>query len=92
MPLLTIQEVKDDLGLIGTDDDAKAQALLDAAILSASNYINRTIPWDDALGAPVDVPQDVNSAIRLEVRALFDESDSVHSAAFKALLNPYRIY
>lgn len=92
MAVLTLAEAKEDLGVVGTEDDARIQALLDAAIESAAGYIKRTIPWNDDAGAPVDVPSAVNAAIRLELRALYDNPEDVQSAAFKALLQPHRDY
>lgn len=92
MAVLTLEQAKEDLAVDGTADDARVQSLLTAAIQSASEYINRAIPWKDDLGADVEVPEAVNAAIRLELRALFADPTSVHSPAFRSLLNPYRIY
>lgn len=89
MPVLTLEEAKVDLRVDGDDEDANVQGLLDAAIQSASDRINRPIPWDDDAGEPVDVPPAVNAAIRLELRALYADPDAVHSRAFNALLAPY---
>lgn len=90
MPVLDLTAANDDLRI--WDEDARVQALLDAAIKSASNFINRDIPWKDANGVDVEVPADVNAAIRLELRAMCYDPDAVHSAAFCSLLNPYRDY
>lgn len=92
MPVLSLAEAKEDLGVEGSVDDARVQALLDAAIQAASDYINRPIPWTDDTGAEVEVPPAVNAAIRLELRALYDNPEDVHSKAFMALLNPSRAY
>lgn len=89
MPVLTFAQAKADLRVDGDADDDKVQELLDAAIQSASDRINRPIPWDDDDGAPVDVPAAVNAAIRLELRALYDDPESVHGRAFESLLAPY---
>lgn len=90
MPALDLTAAKDDLRI--WDEDARVQALLDAAIKSAANFINRDIPWKDDAGADVAVPADVNAAIRLELRALCYDPAAVQSPAFKSLLNPYRVY
>lgn len=89
MPVLTLEEAKRDLRVDSDDDDENVQALLDAAIASASDRINRPIPWLDAAGEVVPVPATVNAAIRLELRALYGDPDSVHSRAFEALLAPH---
>lgn len=90
MAVLDLNAAKDDLRIF--DEDARVQSLLDAAISSAANFINRAIPWKDDAGVPVEVPEDVNAAIRLELRALCYEPKDVQSSAFKALLIPYRVY
>ena len=89
MAVLTIAEAKVELRSDAADD-ARVQSLLEAAIQSASDYINRSIPWTDAAGAEVPVPATVNAAIRLELKALYDRPESIQCAAFKSLLNPYR--
>lgn len=89
MPVLTLAQAKADLRVDSDDDDDNVQGLLDAAIQSASDRINRAIPWLDDEGAPVDVPAAVNAAIRLELRALYNDPDGVHSRAFECLLAPY---
>ncbi|WP_343728518.1 head-tail connector protein [Duganella sp.] len=89
MPILTLEEAKADLRVDSDDADETIQALLDAAIQSASDRINRPIPWQDEDGADVEVPASVNAAIRLELRALYDNPDSVHGRAFESLLAPY---
>ncbi len=89
MPVLTLAQAKADLRVDGDADDDNVQGLLDAAIQSASDRINRPIPWSDDNGDPVDVPAAVNAAIRLELRALYDDPEAVHSRAFESLLAPY---
>lgn len=91
MPLLTLEEAKQDLRVDGDDADATVQALLDSAIGSASGRINRPIPWLDDDGIEVDVPPAVNAAIRLELRALYANPDLVHSRAFLLLLAPFEV-
>lgn len=90
MPVPTLAEARLDLRVTGTAQDAKIQRLLNAAIRSASEYLNRPIPWTDDAGNPVEVPETVYAAIMLELRALFDDPESVHSLAFKNLLGPSR--
>jgi hypothetical protein len=92
MAVITLPEAKADLRIYGDDDDANLTILLNAAIASAANYICRPIPWTNDAGQLEDVPEDVNAAILLELRALHDDPEKVHSAAFKVLLNPYRVY
>lgn len=92
MAVLSLAEAKEDLGIVGNEDNARVQALLDAAIESAAGYIKRSIPWNDEEGNPVEVPAAVNAAIRLELRALYDSPEDIQSAAFKALLAPSRDY
>jgi hypothetical protein len=89
MSVLTLAQAKADLRVDSDDDDENVQGLLDAAIQSASDRINRPIPWTDEADAPVEVPAAVNAAIRLELRALYADPDAVHSRAFNCLLAPY---
>ena len=89
MPLLTIAQAKVDLRIDGSDEDDNIQGLLDAAVASAADRINRPIPWLDDAGVEVEVPAPVNAAIRLELRALYSDPDAVHSRAFECLLAPY---
>lgn len=91
MSVLTLAQAKADLRIDSDDDDANVQGLLDAAIQSAADRINRPIPWADEEGAEVDVPAPVNAAIRLELRALYGDPDGVHGRAFNCLLVPYII-
>lgn len=90
MPVPTLEEARQDLRA-NSEDDAKIQRLLKASIESASNFINRPIPWKDEAGVDVDVPDTVYAAILLELRALYDAPEDIHSLAFCNLLQPYRV-
>ncbi|WP_428718576.1 head-tail connector protein [Undibacterium curvum] len=91
MPLPTLDEARHDLRVSGNQDDAKIQRLLNAAIQSASEFINRPIPWKDDLGVVLPVPDTVYAAILLELRALYDSPEDICSPAFFNLLRPYRL-
>ena len=74
MTVLTLDEIKTQLRM-ELDDlsrDAELTRLEAAAVANAEQFIGRSIPWTDDLGAPVAVPESVKQALLIMV-AEFDQ-------------------
>lgn len=107
MSYVTIDQAKDFLRVIHTDDDSLIQSLLDAAEEEAKRFLNRsqlpTLPHDfPESSSSEDVPSDgdpvvadVQVAIMILVQARYEGDTPEHQAAMRrnaeTLLMPYRV-
>lgn len=71
MPMPTLADLKAHLRIRHTQEDADLQMKLDAATDHASQFIGRAIPWADADGVVVDVPNSVRLAILIIAAELY---------------------
>ncbi|WP_447590152.1 head-tail connector protein [Aquipseudomonas campi] len=71
MPMPTLADLKIHLRIRHGLDDDDLQMKLDAAIDNASQFINRPIPWEDAEGEVVAVPNSVRVAILIIAAELY---------------------
>ncbi len=73
MPLPTVEDLKLHLRIRHDAEDADLQDKLDAAIDYATQFIGRSIPWQDAEGVDVEVPKSVGLAIKKIAREYYAE-------------------
>ncbi len=71
MPMPTVADLKTHLRIRHGLDDVDLQMKLDAAIDTASQFINRPIPWVDEQGVEVAVPNSVRLAILIIAAELY---------------------
>lgn len=71
MPMPTLADLKAHLRIRHIKEDDDLQMKLDAATDHASQFIGRTIPWVDADGVVVDVPNSVRLAILIIAAELY---------------------
>ncbi len=71
MPMPTLADLKTHLRIRHGHEDADLQMKLDAAIDNASQFINRPIPWTDAAGELVEVPNSVRLGILIIAAELY---------------------
>lgn len=71
MPMPTVADLKTHLRIRHGLDDDDLQMKLDAAIDTASQFINRPIPWTDEEGVEVPVPNSVRLAILIIAAELY---------------------
>lgn len=71
MPIPTVADLKTHLRIRHGHEDDDLQMKLEAAIDYASQFINRSIPWSDSAGDPVDVPNSVRLAILIIAAELY---------------------
>lgn len=98
MPMPTVADLKTHLRIRHGLDDADLQMKLDAAIDTASKFINRPIPWMDEEGAEVPVPNSVRLAILIIAAELYANREesvvgTIYSKIPKAenMLHFYRV-
>lgn len=100
MPVLTLEEIKQQLRMELDDDsrDAELLSLEAAAVDHAAQYIGRAIPWLDQQDAPVEVPASVKAAIKLFIADLDQHRENTivgtivaNREAAENLLHFYRV-
>lgn len=98
MAVLTLEEIKAHLRLDGSAEDAQLTLLSEAAEDYASQYLNRSLPWLDDLGAPVPVPTSIRAALLLVVGDLYENREGafvgvsrVDNPTVERLLHFYRV-
>ena len=76
-PVVTLQQVKNHLRLCqhDADENQHLELLIKAAVSHASQYLDRPVPWLDADGDPVPVPEDVQAAILLIIGDLYENRE-----------------
>lgn len=86
--VLTLEQVKTNLRLDLDDpqENADLQLKIDAAVDYASQFIGRSIPWNDKDGNEVPVPASVKSAILLIIGDLYENREGQTTAALS--VNP----
>lgn len=77
MAVLTLEEIKAHLRVDGSAEDAQLTLLGEAAEDYATQYLNRSLPWLDDLGAPVPVPASIRAALLLIVGDLYENREGV---------------
>lgn len=77
MAVLTLEEIKAHLRVDGSAEDAQLTLLGEAAEDYASQYLGRSLPWLDDLGAPVSVPASIRAALLLVVGDLYENREGV---------------
>ncbi|MFK4075208.1 head-tail connector protein [Ectopseudomonas khazarica] len=98
MPMPTLAELKTHLRIRHGLDDSDLQMKLDAAVDTASQFINRPIPWTDESGTEVPVPNSVRLAILIIAAELYANREesvvgTIYSKIPKAenMLHFYRV-
>ena len=90
--IITLQQAKDHLRVIDTDEDALIQSYIDAAEAHVGKYLDRPLdPWNDE-GDPV--PDNVRQAILLAIGDFYENREArfigtiqTNNPAFEALLH-----
>lgn len=77
MAVLTLEEIKAHLRVDESAEDALLTLLGEAAEDYASQYLGRSLPWLDDLGAPVPVPASVRAALLLVIGDLYENREGV---------------
>lgn len=79
LPVVTLNQVKSHLRLCqhDADENQHLELLIKAAVSHASQYLDRPVPWLDADGDPVPVPEDVQAAIMLIIGDLYENREGV---------------
>jgi len=77
MAVMTLEQIKDHLRLDRADasQDAHLEILRDAAEDYAGQYINQSIPWQDADGVAVPVPASIKAGIMLVISDLYEHRE-----------------
>lgn len=89
--MITLEQVKDHLRIIGDYEDASLQAMLDASTAAALDYLNLDAFEGEQMPAPVE------AAILLQVGDLYAnrerQGDKPYygNSTYERLLNPYRV-
>ena len=98
MTVLTLDEIKAHLRLDGSEDDAQLTLLSEAAEDYAAQYLGRSLPWLDDLGAPVAVPASIRAALLLVIGDLYENREGafvgvsrVDNPTVERLLHFYRV-
>lgn len=90
--MITLEQVKDHLRIIGDYEDASLQAMLDASTAAAADYLN--LP---TVALVADMPEPVQAAILLQVGDLYANRERqgdkpyYSNQTYERLLNPYRV-
>lgn len=98
MAVLTLDEIKAHLRLDGDEENAQLTLLSEAAEDYAAQYLGRSLPWLDELGAPVAVPASVRAALLLITGDLYENREAafvgvtrVDNPTVERLLHFYRV-
>lgn len=100
MIVLTLDEVKNHLKieLADTSRDTELEQFEARAVSRAQEFIGRSIPWMDALGAPVAVPDSVKWALLLYIGDIDQQREntvvglqSTDTRVAESLLFPSRV-
>jgi len=75
MAVLTLDEIKAHLRLDGDEENAQLTLLSEAAEDYAAQYLGRSLPWLDDLGAPVAVPASVRAALLMIIGDLYENRE-----------------
>lgn len=91
---LTLAQARDHLRTDpDADDDADIQMNLDAAKAIVSDFLRRPVPWFNAVGETVPVPESVVAATKLILGELYENREAGAnplSVGVRSLLWPHR--
>lgn len=98
MSVLTLEEIKAHLRVDGDDEDQQLLTMASAAEDYASQYLGRSIPWQNAEGEEASVPPSVRAAILLVIGDLYENREDhvigasvARTGAVDRLLHFYRV-
>ena len=99
--ILTLEEMKLHLRLpldVDSELDAQLNDMEDAAVDYASQFLNRSIPWQDSEGSEVPVPASIRQALLLIVGDFFENREAQNTQsqyhqnpAAERLMHFYRV-